>query len=254
MTDLTGKTVLLTGASKGIGFETARALGASGARVIAHFAENEAGAIEATRDIPDAHKLLVRADFTQPDAATMLWREALAWHNRVDVVISNAAIMPQAGLRDSESEWDAAWATALQVNSVAPATLVRHAVNHFLDAGGGVLVAVSSWVAQRGAANPNLMAYAASKAALGAMAKTVARAYAADNVLVYLVAPGVVKTEMSLTSARNQGGEQAVTDSLAMREWVPPGEIADLICFLSSGVCRHLTGATLDVNGASYMR
>lgn len=254
MTDLTGVTVLLTGASKGIGSETARALGASGAHVIAHYAGDESGAIEATRDIPDARKLLVQADFAEAGTASTLWEEALAWRGRVDVVISNAAIMPQAAIRDSEADWDAAWAGALQVNAVAPAKLIRHAVSHFLDSGGGVLVAVSSWAAQRGAANPDLMAYAASKAALGAMAKTVARAHAKDNVLVYLVAPGVVRTEMSLTSVHRQGGEQAVTDSLAMGEWVPPAEIADLICYLSSGACRHLTGATLDVNGASYVR
>lgn len=254
MTDLTGKTVLLTGASRGIGFETARALAGCGAHVIAHYAGNESGAIEAMRELPPDRKLLVRADFSEPGAADELWNEAVAWRGRVDVVISNAAVMPQVLISDPEADWDAAWAQALQVNAVAPAKLIRQAVNHFLVSGGGIVVAVTSWAAQRGAGNQNLMAYAASKAALAAMAKTVARAHAKDNVLVYLVAPGVVRTEMSLTSARSQGGEQAVTDSLAMGEWVPPAEIADLICYLSSGACRHLTGATLDVNGASYVR
>jgi NAD(P)-dependent dehydrogenase (short-subunit alcohol dehydrogenase family) len=98
------------------------------------------------------------------------------------------------------------------------------------------------------------MAYAASKAALAAMVKTVARAHAKDDVLVYLVAPGVVRTQMSIASARNQGGEEAVTATLAMGEWVPPSEIANLVTYLSSGTCRHLTGATLDVNGATYVR
>jgi NAD(P)-dependent dehydrogenase (short-subunit alcohol dehydrogenase family) len=254
MTDLTGKTVLVTGASRGIGFVTAQALGQSGAHVIAHYADGDRGAIAATREIPDDRKLLVRADFAIPDAPSTLWREAIDWRGRVDVVISNAAIMPQVSIRDPESQWDSAWASALQINAVAPAKLIRHAVNHFLESGGGIIVAISSWAAQRGAGNENLMAYAASKAALGAMAKTVARAHAKDNILVYLVAPGVVRTEMSLTSARNQGGEQAVTNSLAMGEWVPPAEIANLVTYLSSGACRHLTGATLDVNGASYVR
>ena len=72
--------------------------------------------------------------------------------------------------------------------------------------------------------------------------------------LAYLVAPGVVRTQMSEVAAQRQGGEAAVTAGLAMGEWVPPNDVAELITFLATGSCRHLTGATLDVNGASYVR
>ena len=254
MIDLTSKTVLLTGSSSGIGFEIARALGRSGAYVIAHYSANEAGAREATAEIPDDRKLLVRADFSQPESSNKLWEDAVGWRGHIDVVISNAAVMPEAAMDGSDQQWNAAWDYALAVNVVQPAHLIRQAVSHFLATGGGTLVAISSWAAQRGAGNANLMAYSASKAALAAMAKTVARVHAKDNVLVYLVAPGVVRTDMSVTSARSQGGEEKVTASLAMGEWVPPSEIADLVTYLSSGSCRHLSGATLDVNGASYVR
>ena len=87
-----------------------------------------------------------------------------------------------------------------------------------------------------------------------AATKTVARAYAKENILAYIVAPGVVRTRLSETFAATQGGEAAVTASLAMGEWVPPGDIASLVTFLATGSCRHLSGATLDVNGASYIR
>jgi len=254
MIDLTGKVVLLTGASSGIGFETARSLGRSGAHVIAHYSSHRAGAVEATAEIPEDHKLLLQADFTQAESARSLWNEGLAWRNKIDVVVCNAAVMPQSAIGGSDQDWNQAWSEALEINVVQPAHLIREAVNFYVENQGGILIAISSWAAQRGASNANLMAYSASKAALAAMVKTVARAHAKDDVLVYLVAPGVVRTEMSMASARNQGGEEAVTATLAMGEWVPPSEIADLVTYLSSGVCRHLTGATLDVNGATYVR
>ena len=74
------------------------------------------------------------------------------------------------------------------------------------------------------------------------------------NILAYTVAPGVVRTRLSEESAATLGGEEVVTAGLAMGEWVPPEEIADLVAFLATGRCRHLSGATLDVNGASYVR
>ena len=66
--------------------------------------------------------------------------------------------------------------------------------------------------------------------------------------------PGVVRTQLSEIASAATGGEAAVTATLAMGEWVPPSDIANLVMFLASGTCRHLTGATLDVNGASYIR
>ena len=143
---------------------------------------------------------------------------------------------------------------ALQVNTRSQLTLIRRAVAHFLDAGGGSLVGLSSWAAQRGAGNANLVGYAASKAATAAALKTVARAYATDGVFAYLIAPGVVDTQMSASAGEDRGGRQAFLDTLTMREMVPPSEIAELVALLAGGRTRHLSGATIDVNGASYIR
>lgn len=255
MTNLSGKIIAVTGASKGIGFEIVRALGRCGASVIAHYCSDENGARRAVEGIPKNRALVVKADFSDPAAPDQFWNAAVAWKGRVDVLVANAAVMRLEGDIDSDgATWDRVWNEALQVNLLAPAALMRNAVRGFSRIGGGVLVCISSWTANRGASNPSGIAYAASKAGVTAAAKTISRAYAAENVLTYIVSPGVVRTRMSEDFAATHGGEDAVTAGLAMREWVPPEELGELVAYLSTGKIRHLTGATIDVNGASYVR
>jgi NAD(P)-dependent dehydrogenase (short-subunit alcohol dehydrogenase family) len=252
---LSGKLALLTGASKGIGAATAQALGRAGAYVVAHYGSDRAGAEVATEDLPSDRVLLVGADLGRTEEVDRLWQQSLAWRGRIDVLVNNAAVMRLAGVIEAEdAEWDRVWDETLRVNVLAPVRLMRHAVRHYLAASGGTLITVSSWAAQRGPGNPALMAYGASKGAVLAATKAIARNYAARNVLAYIVAPGVVRTRLSEIASAAIGGEAAVTATLAMGEWVPPSEVADLIAWLATGTCRHLTGATLDVNGASYIR
>lgn len=255
MFELNGKTILLTGASKGIGAETARSLGEAGAHLVAHYGSDRKGAEAATHAIPKDRIKLIGANLGSTAAADRLWDEALAWRGRIDVFINNAATMRlKGGIADDDAVWDEVWDEALRVNVLSPARLMRHAVRHYLEHGGGTLVTISSWAAQRGPGNPALIAYAASKGAILSATKAIARNYAKNNILAYMVTPGVVRTRLSVQAAEATGGETAVTAGLAMGEWVPPSDIASLVTFLASGTCRHLTGATLDVNGATYIR
>ncbi len=255
MLDLSAKTILVTGASKGIGAAIARTVGAAGASVVAHYGSDRAGAEVALADLPPERKLFVQADLHDLAAAERLWDQAEAWHGRVDAFVNNAALMLwNGGIDEDDETWDAVWQETLQVNVLAPARLARRAVKHFRAKGGGVFVTISSWVAQRGSSNPATVAYAASKAAVKAMAQTIARAHSKDNVLTYVIAPGVVATRLSETFAETQGGKDKVSAGLAMGEWVPPDDIANLVAFLATGSARHLSGATLDVNGATYIR
>jgi NAD(P)-dependent dehydrogenase (short-subunit alcohol dehydrogenase family) len=246
--------VLVTGASRGIGAAAAAALGAAGMAVVAHYRSHRLGAEEALAAVPDERKSFVQADLAQPGAARALWRDVLALHPRVDVVVANAAIAPETPFEGSDEEWDAGWDATLRVNLLEPASLVREAVAHFRANGGGILITLSSWSGQQGSAIASLPAYAASKAAVKALTQTVARSYAKDGVLAYVVAPGIVRTRMSEISATARGGIDKVNAILAMGEMVPAEEIGALIAFLASGACRHLTGATIDVNGATYVR
>jgi NAD(P)-dependent dehydrogenase (short-subunit alcohol dehydrogenase family) len=254
VTDLRDRVVLVTGASKGIGAAIVAALGAAGASVIAAYGSDHEGARAATAAIDPERVHLLSLDLAIPGAGRELWTRATAWRGRIDALVCNAAVMLESPLQASDQDWDAAWAQMLAVNVVEPANLMRSATRDFVAQGAVVLIVLSSWSAQRGSGNPDLIAYSASKAAVKATAQTLARAHAADGLLVYIIAPGIVRTRMSEISAQALGGEQAVTAGLAMHEWVPPQEIGELVVFLASGTVRHLSGATLDVNGASYIR
>ena len=252
--ELDGRVALVTGASGGIGSVTAAALGARGASVVAHYGANREGAEAAVSALPEERRLLVHADMTGVGASRPLFAEAVAWRGRVDVVVVNAATLLETPFEGSDETWDENWRQTMQVNVLEPVSLMREAVRHFLETGGGTIVALSSWAAERGSAIARLSAYAASKAALRNVAQTIARNHAQDGILAYVVAPGIVRTPMSEISAVARGGIDAVNAMLAMGEMVPPEEVAELIAFLSTGRSRHLSGATIDVNGATYIR
>jgi NAD(P)-dependent dehydrogenase (short-subunit alcohol dehydrogenase family) len=258
--DLTGKTILLTGASKGIGAATAAILGDSGAHLVAHYGSDRAGAEAATAAIPADRLLLVQADLADLNAVESLWDAALAWRGRIDVLVNNAAVMDFSGGIDAPLDhWDAVWDAALTVNVKAPARLMRRAVQHYLEADGGkdqggAVISIGSWAAQRGVTNPATIAYGASKAAIRAATQSIARAYARQKILAYVITPGVVRTRLSEKFAATNGGEAAVSATLASGEWVTPDELGRLVAFLASGAVPQLSGATLDVNGASYIR
>jgi NAD(P)-dependent dehydrogenase (short-subunit alcohol dehydrogenase family) len=255
--NLDGRTVLVTGAGGAIGNVTARVLADAGARVIAHYlGEAEFDVLEeAMHGIPAERRVFVDASFDDPVAGTAtLWQAATAWQPRIDAVVLNAAMMQWAGLDDDVTVWRESWDRQLAVNVLAPVELMRLAVHHFRPHGGGILVTVGSWNAQRGASNPDQIGYSVSEAAVMAAAKTIARGYAADNILSYIVSPGIVGTWMSYEFADRQGGAERVLAQHPLKEFIPPKEIAQLIAFLASGTVRHLNGATLDVNGGAYIR
>lgn len=249
---LEGKSILITGASKGIGAAIAGEVLRQGAHVVVHYGRDRAGAEEVAKA---GRATVLGADLAEPGAAKSLFQRAVDATGGLDGVVNNAALMRFAGgVDDPQEDWDATWAETFAVNVHAAAQILREAVLHFRPRGGGEIVGISSWAAQKGVTNPQAMAYAASKAAFKAALQTVATGYARDGIRTYIIAPGVVDTQMSRDFAETQGGRAVVEGRLAMGAFVPPGDIATLAAFCLSGRCRHLSGATLDVNGASYVR
>lgn len=250
---LSGRTVLVTGASRGIGAATARALAAANANVIAHYRSDEIGARQAVSALPNEQKLLVNADLRTPQAARELWRSALAWREEIDVLVVNAAVLPDTPIDGPDEAWDAGWQEALQINVIGAGALMREAVRHFVASGSGTIIVLSSWAGQQGSRIPDLTAYAASKAAIRNLAQTFARNFAREGLRVYVLAPGVVNIGMALVG-QSEADQVKTAAGLAMGRATGADEIADLIAFLSTDACPTLTGATLDMNGASYIR
>ena len=252
MTDLKNKSVLVTGGSRGIGAAIARAVGAAGAEVIVHCGRNREAA-EAVRDgIGRERCHVVQADLAVPSEVDRLWSEALAVAPGLNVLVNNAGIFEEASVDVPIEDWRAAWSRVLQVNLLAPADLCRAAIRHFREIGGGRIINVASRAAFRGEA-PDEMPYGASKGALVTLTKTIARGFAAEGVLAFAIAPGFADTEM-VTGTMDSAAIAKVTSDIPLGAMVPPEEIGALAAFLCGDRVRHMTGATFDVNGASYVR
>jgi len=249
---LQGRTVLLTGASGGIGSATAGALLAQGATVLAHYCEHRAAAEAALAGAAAGRGHLVPGDLATAEGARALWHagEALG---PVDVLVLNAAVIPPSPLNGSDAEWDAGWQEALQVNVLGAGALLREATRAFAGRGAGTAIVLSSWAAEQGSRLVDVSAYAASKAAIRNLAQTLARHYARDGVRVHIIAPGVVDVGMGV-AGHDVADTRAVANGLAMGRHVAAAEVAAVVSFLTSDAAPSLTGATIDLNGASYIR
>lgn len=251
MIDLTDRIVLITGAAGGIGSATARTLVRAGASVLIN--DVSAGALEALVDELGAPAHALPADLTDAATVNELWARALAVHGRIDVLINNAGIYPPAPLEGSLEEWLAVWDRSLAVNLLAPAVLCRAAcATYAKQADGGIIVNMASRAAFRGE-DPDYWHYAAAKAGLVAMTRTIARQNGRAGVTAFAVAPGYVDTGFNKAFAEEFGVEVAARDT-GLGEVAQAQDVANVLLFLSSGLARHATGTTIDVNGASYVR
>lgn len=247
MASLTGKSVLVTGASRGIGAAAAKLMHTQGAKVILHASGPGAAAEKAASE---AGGVILYEDLAASGAGARLMAAAQAKAGRIDAVVNNAGIYLPSPLTGAEAEWSEGWATTMAVNVQAPADVCRAAVAHFREKGGGIVVNIASRAGHRGD-GPDYAAYAASKGAVLAMTKTWARALSGEDILFYAVAPGWVETRMAPQDIENR--KLAVKD-IPLGRVAAPEEVAEVIAFLASGACPSATGATFDINGASYVR
>jgi NAD(P)-dependent dehydrogenase (short-subunit alcohol dehydrogenase family) len=252
MANLSGKSVLVTGGSRGIGAAMARAIGAAGGEVIVHYVRHRDAAEALRREIGEARCHMVQADLALPGDVDRLWSESLEICPGLNVLINNAGIFEVAPVDAPLGAWRAAWSRVMQVNLLAPADLCRAAINHFRKQGGGRIINVASRAAFRGEA-PDEMPYGASKGGLVTLTKTIARGFARDGILAFCIAPGFTATEM-VTGAMSTAAIARATSDIPLGEMASPQEIGALAAFLCDDTVRHMTGATFDVNGASYLR
>jgi len=232
--------ILATGTSRGIGRAIVERFATDDVRIVGH----------ATTPGPDR----IAADLAMPAGATALWNMALdQLDGRIDILINNAGIFEAAPVDLPQQEWSDAWGRTLQVNLTAAADLCRHAVLHFRDRpDGGRIVNVASRAAYRGD-SPAHWHYAASKAGMVAMTKSIARGYAKDAILAFAVCPGFTLTGMAGDYVESRGGDKLLAD-IPLGRVAQPEEVAEAVHFLSLTAPPSMTGAVLDINGASYVR
>lgn len=250
--DLTGRVVLVTGAGGGIGRATARAVASAGASVVLHDARADGPVGQVAAELGGAATVVV-SDLADPSKVDALWAEALRWKGRIDVLVNNAGIYEAAVVDGDAGAWLESWQRTLAINLVSPAALCRAAIATFREQdGGGIIINMASRAAARGE-DPDYWHYAASKAGVVAMTKTIARQYGRDGVTSFAISPGFVNTAFNDPLVERYGLDFFAQDT-GLGEVAEPEDVAGIIAFLATGGARHATGTTIDVNGASYVR
>jgi len=232
--------ILITGASRGIGAAAYERLKSSGHAVAGH---SSRGSDE-----------LIAGDLADSSAPRRIWEAALGrLGGQIDVLVNNAGIYEAVADYADEAEWHAQWQRTLTINLQAAADLCRLAIAHFREREGeGRIVNIASRAAFRGD-SPQHWHYAASKAAMVAMTRTIARGYAAEGILCFAVAPGFTVSEMTDEYLQGRGGAQIVAD-IPLGRVATTDEVAETIRWLATEAPPSATGSVIDVNGASYVR
>ena len=231
--------ILVTGSSRGIGAAIVGCLTSDDVMVVGH----------GTRDTPTE----IGVDLDRPGAAAKLWAEALdRLGGRIDVLINNAGVFEENPIEGDDDAWVAGWERTMRINLTASAELCRFAVLHFRDNGGGRLVNIASRAAYRGD-SPAHWHYAASKAGMIGMTKTIARGYAHENILAFAICPGFTMTGMAEDYLASRGGDKLLAD-IPLGRVAMPAEVATAARFLALEAPPSMTGSVIDINGASYVR
>jgi 3-oxoacyl-[acyl-carrier protein] reductase len=250
--DFTGKTVLVTGASRGIGREIARRFAQYGARVAVHYNANRAAADETLALLAGDRHRVYQADIANPEAVKGMVDAVAAEMGGIDILINNAGVYSDHPIASvSYEEWQEQWAAILATNLVGAANLIFCAAQHMIPKGGGRVVNVSSRGAFRG--EPTAPAYGASKAAMNSMGQSLALALGAHNIGVVTVAPGWVETDMATEQLASPDGD-AIRNQSPLKRVAQVEDVAAVVLFYASQESMFSTGAVVDVNGASYLR
>jgi len=241
--DLRGKRVLVTGASRGIGRETAVRMGLAGAHIGVNFFRGEAEANEVVREIGDA--VALRADVADPAQVEAMF----ARFGRVDVLVNNAATFEMNPFDGADyAAWQRGWRRTFELNVFGAANAAFLAMRSMRRHGGGKIVNVASRAASRG--ETEFADYGASKAALVNLTRSIARGCAKDNIVASCVAPGFIETEMA--RAELDAHYDEIVSQIPLRRVGTPGDVAAVILFLASPHADYLNGVTIDVNGGSW--
>jgi len=249
MHDFKGKVALVTGASRGIGRAIAVALARGGASLALNYAGNEAAAQEALKLVEAAgapRARLLRFDVADPAACARAVEEVVAELGGLHILVNNAGIaIDQLLMRLKDEDWK----RQLDVNLTGAFNLTKAVTRPMMKAKGGAIVNLSSVVGEMG--NAGQVAYAATKAGLIGLTKSVARELASRNIRCNAVTPGFIDTDM--TSALPEAARTRMLESIPLARLGSAEDVANAVCFLASDQAAYVTGEVLKVNGGMYM-
>ena len=244
MFDLTGKTALVTGASGGIGADIARALHGAGATVALSGTRREP--LEALAAELGARAHVLTCNLSLVEEVEALVKRATEAMGSVDILVNNAGITRDGlAMRMSDEDWQA----VIDVNLTATFRLCRAAIRGMMKARWGRIVNISSVVGTTG--NAGQVNYAASKAGMVGMSKSLAAEVASRGITVNCVAPGFITTAM--TDKLNEAQKAGILGAVPAGRMGEPAEIAAAVLYLASAEAGYVTGATLHVNGGMSM-
>ncbi|MGY1578426.1 SDR family oxidoreductase [Streptomyces sp. MN13] len=244
---LSGRTALVTGASRGIGRGIAERLGRDGARVAVHYGSSETAARETVAAIEAAggSAFTIGVELGRPGDAEALWAEFDRHADGVDIIVNNAGIGTASPLEKiDEEEYDRVFA----VNVKAPHFIVRHGLGRLRD--GGRVINISSGLA-RTAVMPDKMAYAMTKGALDVFTRDLSKVLGPRGITVNSVAPGIIETDNTAEFLSTEDGRAQASAISALGRVGVPADVADVVAFLASDEGRWITGSWVDATGGS---
>ena len=250
MISLSGKSVLITGASRGIGAACARLFAEAGAQVVLNYFRSEEKAQEVYWQLPGkGSHVLARADVSSSAEVDSLFSLVMNRYNRLDILVANAGIWEGHAIEElSETEWD----RTMDINLKSIFLCCRSAASIMKEQRAGKIITVSSTAGQRGEAYYSN--YAASKGAIISLTKSLAAELGPFGIQVNCVAPGWVDTDMSAAALReNPAKRQIIEKAIPLGKVATAEEIAGPILFLASALASHIQGEILNVNGGSVL-
>lgn len=242
--------VLLTGGSRGIGAAIVRALHASGERVFFTYNKNAAAADRLCSELGEG-VTAAQCDLQDPAALPPLVAACIERFGSIDVLVNNAGIFEwNPFFENSYERWQRGWARTFAVNVFGSVNLTFLVLQHMRERGGGRIVNIVSRSSHRG--ELSFADYGASKAALNNLTKSIARSCAKDGIVSIAIAPGFIETEMAAGELEERRAE--IEAEIPAGRVGTPEEVAAIAAFFCSGAGDYANGATIDVNGASYVR
>ncbi len=249
--DLSKRTILVTGANSGIGYAIAKQLLESNASVALHYNSKSDGVKELHKQFPNQSEIF-EADFNNSDSVINLFDDILSWKDSLDILINNAGTSIMNSVDLDDKEWINNWNTIMNINLLATGILSKKALQHFKNNNGGRIINIASRAAFRGD-TPDYLAYAASKAGMVALIKSIARGFGKDGITAFSIAPGFTRTAMAQKSI-DKYGEDFVVKDIALNQLTEPKDIAPIVTLICSGEFDHGTGSNIDINAGSYVR